>query len=150
MEEAEAVSPPSHMSGPRTYYGRCCVAVIGIVLRSDNYLQQTRDMEVALGSGTAGQNDSLVIPGAYVQIVLLPRGARALVVGPGCEPQDDENHEICLLGERCGRFLAVDSRHAMREVPLVSLLLLLLCLWKQIDESQLVLAACGVELEHWQ
>ena len=112
---AVAVLLPSQMSGPRAYYGRCCVGVIAIVLRSDiyQYLQQTRDMEVAveLGSGTAGQNDNLVGPSKNAQIVVVlpPRargGARA-----ARESQDDD--EISLLGGRCGRFLAVDSRDAM-------------------------------------
>lgn len=76
VEVAEAVLPPSQMSGLRAY--GYCVAMIVIVLRSDNcYLQQTRDMEVALDcSGKAEQNDSLV--DEHVQVVLLPRrGARA-------------------------------------------------------------------------
>jgi len=107
--EAEAVLPPSHDYG-------CCVAVIVIVLRSDNYVQERRDMEVevALGSGTARQNDSLVVPSEHVQVVLQPRGARAAVAAAAVvaarESQDDE---ISLREGRCGRFLAVDSRNAM-------------------------------------
>jgi len=116
--EAEAVllllPPSSHMSG-RVYYG-CCVAVIVIVLRSDSYLQQTRDMEVALvpglGSGTARQNDSLVIgePAQPEIGVLLPRrgGALARAARPLGESQD----EISLRGGHCGHFLAAESRNA--------------------------------------
>lgn len=141
--EAEAVLPPSQMSGPRAYYG-CCVAAIGIVLRSESYyLQRTRDMEVAVapGSGTAGQSDSLVVPSGYAQVVLLLRGARAAAAA-----RESRDGEISLRGGRYGRFLAADSRNATWEELFVSLLLP--CLW-QIDEPHLVLAACGVEPEQW-
>jgi hypothetical protein len=143
--EAEAALSPSQMSGPRACYG-CCVAVIGIVLRSDiYYLQQTRDMEVAVapGSGTAGQSDSWVAPSEYAQVVLLPRGATAAAAAAARESQDDG---ISLRGGRCGRFLAADSWDVMWEELFVSLLLL--CLWR-IDGPRLVLAACGAELEQW-
>lgn len=117
--EAEAVSlllpsPSSHMSG-RVYYG-CCVAMIVIVLRSDSYLQQTRDMEVALvpglGSGTARQNDSLVV-GEHAQPeigVLLPRGGGALA--RAARPRGESQDEISLRGGHCGHFSAAESQNA--------------------------------------
>jgi hypothetical protein len=82
------------------------------------------EVEVAPGSGMAGQNDSLVVPSEYAQVVLLPRGAKAAAAVAARESQDDE---ISLLGGRCGRFLSVDSRNATWEEFFVSLLLL--CLW---------------------
>jgi len=132
---AEAVLHPSRLSGPRAY--GCCVAVIVSVLRSDSYLQQTRDMGVAPDClGTALQNDSLV--GEHPAQVVLPQGARAR------ESQDDVTFSLRWV--RCGRFLSVDSRNAIweREWELF-VVSLLLWLQMQIDEPQQpVLAACGV------
>ena len=66
-----------------------------------------RDMEAALGSGTAGQNGSLVGEHAQVVVALWWRGARA--AGESQEPED----EVYLFEGRFGRSLAVGNLNAM-------------------------------------
>jgi hypothetical protein len=107
-------------------------------------------MEVALGSGTARQNDSLVEHAQVVLLLLLPRGASLRAARESQQEQEQEQDDEIYSRRggrgRCGRFLSVDSQNAMWGDVFV-----FLPLWQiQIDDEppqRLVLAACGVDLE---